>query len=133
MQGNLGVVYSPKSLDQCGTHFREAYVEADLESRQNQTINEWVLNTSLFLQSLNKLQFLPDIDLFAYRLNKQLPNYVAYRPDPESIAIDAFTMNWAKPKFYAFPPFSVIAAVLKEIQEDKATGVCVLPNWPTQA
>ena len=50
-----------------------------------------------------------------------------------SIAIDAFTINWAKLKFYAFPPFSVIAAVLKTILEDKATGVCVLPNWPTQA
>ncbi|XP_068734585.1 uncharacterized protein [Montipora capricornis] len=108
-------------------------LEADLESRKNQTITEWMLNTTLFSQSLETLQFAPDIDLFASRLNKQLPNYVAYRPDPESIAIDAFTINWAKLKFYAFPPFSVIAAVLKKIQEDKATGVCVLPNWPTQA
>ena len=32
-----------------------------------------------------------------------------------------------------FPPFSIIAAVLKKIKEDKATGVCVLPHWPTQA
>ena len=111
----------------------KANVEADLESRQNQTMTEWMLNTSLFSQSLKTLQFAPDIDLFASRLNKQLPNYVAYRPDPDSIAIDAFTMNWAKLKFYAFPPFSVIAAVLKKIQEDKATGICVLPNWPTQA
>ena len=91
-----------------------------------------MLNTTLFSQSLKTLQFAPDIDLFASRLNKQFPNYVAYRPDPESIAINAFTINWAKLKFYAFPPFSVIAAVLKKIQEDKVTGVCVLPNWPTQ-
>ena len=92
-----------------------------------------MLNTTLFSQSLKTLQFAPDIYQFASRLNKQLPNYVAYRPDPESIAIDAFTINWAKLKLYAFPSFSVIAAVLKKIQEDKATGVCVLPNWPTQA
>ena len=107
----------------------KANVEADLESRQKQTITEWILNTTLFSQSLKTLQFAPDNDLFASRLNKQLPDYVTYRPDPESIAIDAFTINWAKLKFYAFPPFSVIAAVLKKIQEDKATGVCVLPNW----
>lgn len=111
----------------------KANVKADLESRQNQTITESMLNTTLFSQSLKILQYAPDIDLFTSRLNKQLPNYVAYRPDPESIAIDAFTINWAKLKFYAFPPFSVIEAVLKKIQEDKATGVCVLANWPTPA
>ena len=93
----------------------KANVEFDLESRQNQTITEWMLNTTLFLQSLKTLQFAPDIDLFASRLNKQLPDYVVYRPNPESIAIDAFTINWEKLKFYAFPPFSVIAAVLKKI------------------
>ena len=49
------------------------------------------------------------------------------------IAIDAFTINWAKLKFYAFSLFSVITAVLKKILEDKATGVCMLPNWPMQA
>ena len=92
-----------------------------------------MLNTTLFPQSLKTLQFAPDIDLFTSRLNKQLSNYVAYRPDRASIATDAFTINWAKLKFYRFPPFSVIAAVLKKIQEDKATGVCALPNWPTQA
>ena len=111
----------------------KANIEADLESRQNQTETEWMLNPTLLLQSLQTLKFAPDTDLFASRLNKQFPNYVAYRPDPDSIAIDAFTINWATLKFYAFPPFSVIPAVLKKIQEDKAIGVCVLPNWPTQA
>ena len=99
-------------------------VEADLESRQNQTITEWMLNTTLFSQSLQTLQIAPDIDLFASRL-KELPNSVTYRLDPESIAIDAFTINWAKLKFHAFFPFSVIAAALKKIQEDKA-------GWLTQ-
>ena len=92
-----------------------------------------MLNPTLLSQSLKTLKFAPDIDLFASRLNKQFPSYVAYRPDPESIAIDAFSINWENLKFYAFPPFSVITAVLKKIQEDKAIGVCVLPNWPTQA
>ena len=134
MQGNLGLVYIAQNLWISAGHIAgKANVEADLESRQNQTIAEWMLNTILFSQSLKTLQFAPDIDLFASRLNKQLPNYVAYRPDPDSIAIYAFTINWANLKFYAFPPFIVIAAVLKKIQEDKALGVCVLPNWPTQA
>ena len=43
----------------------KANVEADLESRQNQTETEWMLNATLLSQSLKALQFAPDIDLFA--------------------------------------------------------------------
>ena len=53
--------------------------------------------------------------------------------DLESVTIDAFSLDWSTLKFCAFPPLSVIPAVLKKIRDDKATGVCVLPNWPTQA
>ena len=31
-----------------------------------------------------------------------------------------------------FPPFSQIIKVLKKIQQDQATIMCVLPRWPTQ-
>ena len=68
----------------------------------------------------------------ASRINCQFPQYVAYRPDPEGVAISAFSTSWTRLKFYAFPPFSVIASPLKKIQDDKAEGVCVLPSWPTQ-
>ena len=34
--------------------------------------------------------------------------------------------------FYAFPRFSVIPAVLRKIVAEKASGVCILPDWPTQ-
>ena len=42
-------------------------------------------------------------------------------------------INWAQYKFYAFPPFSLIPLVLNKIQEEQASGICVIPNWPTQA
>ena len=56
----------------------KANVEADLESRQDQTITEWMLNTTLLSQSLKILQFAPDIDLFASRLNKSFARDVCY-------------------------------------------------------
>ena len=34
--------------------------------------------------------------------------------------------------FYAFPPFSVIPAVLSKIQREEALGVVVLPDLPAQ-
>ena len=34
--------------------------------------------------------------------------------------------------FYAFPPFAIIGKVLHKIVLDVATGIIVVPNWPTQ-
>ena len=57
---------------------------------------------------------------------------MSYRPDPEAIAIDAFSLNWSNLNFYAFPPFSVIPTVLNKLMTDGAQGICVLPDWRTQ-
>jgi hypothetical protein len=35
-----------------------------------------------------------EADLFASRVNFQLAQYVAWRPDPGCIAVDAFTLTW---------------------------------------
>ena len=36
-------------------------------------------------------------------------------------------------RFYAFPHFCIINQVLKKISEEKATGIIVIPHWPTQS
>ena len=105
--------------------------QADLESHQNKKETEWMLNRDSLSHASTQLNFRPEIDLFASRLNSQFTHYVAYRPDPGAVAIDTFSLDSLP--FYAFPPFSVIPAVLKKIRDNKVTGVCVLPNWPTQA
>ena len=90
-----------------------------------------MLDSETLCCSLIKLKFEPDVDLFASRINKQFQNYVVYI-DPDSFAIDAFSLDWSFLKFYAFPSFSVISAVLSKIQDDQAEGICVVPNWQTQ-
>ena len=106
---------------------------ADSESRKVHRELEWMINSRLLTKSLEYLNFTPEIDLFASRINHQFPRYVSYRPDPGAIAIDAFTIDWSALKIFAFPPFSVIPRTLQKIKEDKATGICVLPDWPTRA
>ena len=108
-------------------------VTADVESRRKQNGSEWMINQKILQQCFESLSFGPDIDHFASRINYQLEKYVSFKPDPGAITIDAFSLDWANLKFYAFPPFSVIPMVLRKIQADKATGICVFPNWPTQA
>ena len=61
-----------------------------------------MINKEMLKDSLKKLNFKPDIDLFASRINKQYEKYVSYRPDPDAIAINAFSLDWANSKFYAF-------------------------------
>ena len=93
---------------------------------------EWMLSKECLTTALSCLNFKPDIDLFASRLNKQFGKYCSLRPDPNAFAIDAFTLCWSTEKFYCFPPFSCILRVLQKIQQDKATGILVAPMWPTQ-
>lgn len=107
-------------------------VIADKESRRLPIETEWELNDDHF--RLVKNRFGPfDIDLFATNINRKCVKFISWYKDPESWSVDAFTVSWTQFYFYAFPPFSLILRVLKKIMEDKAEGIVIVPNWPTQA
>ncbi len=107
-------------------------VIADEKSRVFQDHTEWMLNKTVFRQ-LCDIYGTPEIDLFATRLNTQLPVYISWKPDPGAIGVDAFTQNWASKFFYAFPPFCLIAKCLQKIEQDEAEGLIIVPKWPTQS
>ena len=93
---------------------------------------EWSLAPSVF-NELTATWGEPDIDMFASRLNYKLSQYVAWKPDPGAIAIDAFTLDWSRYKLiYCFPPFSLIGKVLQYIQESNTIAIPVIPYCPTQ-
>lgn len=105
-------------------------VLADKESREKHSDIEWKLNTQLF-EDVTAHWGTPSIDLFASRLNYQLKPFVSWRPDPEAMAIDAFSINW-KENFYAFPPFALINRVLQKVEQDQSQGIIIVPLWTTQ-
>ena len=107
-------------------------VAADRQSREINTNTEWMLNPTLLNKALDKLQACPDVDMFASRLDKQFPRYISFRPDPGAYLVDAFSAQWNKLNGYYFPPFSLIPRVLQKLEQDKATGIVVIPRWPTQ-
>ena len=106
--------------------------EADRELRLSRKETEWCLDRSIYSAVIQKLDVIPDIDLFASRLNHQLKPYIAYRPYPGALAVNAFHISWKEYTFYAFPPFCIIQRVLQKINIDQATGIIIVPNWPTQ-
>lgn len=106
-------------------------IEADALSRIHNIDTEWRLAEYAYSEILERFGQL-EIDLFASSLNKKCKRYCSWERDPYAFAIDAFTLNWAEWKFYAFPPFGIIAKVLQKIREDRAEGIVVVPLWTSQ-
>lgn len=106
-------------------------VAADKASRVFHDNTEWMLNREIF-GNITKELFIPQIDLFASRINNQLDKYVSWKPDPGAHAVDAFSLDWSTNLFYAFPPFSLLGRVVQKLEADQAEGIVIVPNWPSQ-
>ena len=102
-------------------------VEADKESRRNDTDTEWSLCPRAF--ELIRRRYGPfDIDLFATVLSAKCSVYLSWFPDPYAWAVDAFTVSWNNFFFYAFPPFILVTRVLRKIIDEEAEGILVVPE-----
>lgn len=105
---------------------------ADELSRKSSLDTEWSLTTITFKHIVSHFGN-PEIDLFASRENFKCERYVSWSKDAKAIAIDAFTVDWSRYFFFAFPPFSLILRCIQKLINDKAEGIFVVPNWPGQA
>lgn len=105
---------------------------ADTASRLVNDRHEWQLNVHIFRQ-LCDIFGTPVIDLFASRLNTQVPMFCSWRPDPGAAFFDAFSLNWAQFELaYIFPPFALITRCLQKLRADEARAWVVLPLWMSQ-
>jgi hypothetical protein len=68
---------------------------ADRRSREFGDQTEWQLSEQVFQKICTRFGT-PDVDLFASRLNAQLDTFVSWRPDPDAMAIDAFSLDWSR-------------------------------------
>ena len=101
---------------------------ADKKSRVFQDSLEWMLHPAVF-QALQKEVGCFSIDLFATRVNHQVPAFVSWRPEPGAVATDAFNVKWDFQLAYLFPPFCMIKRCLRKIQQDQAHCVLITPVW----
>ena len=113
------------------THIPGIDNDADFSSRNFNENVEWMLNHDIFLK-ITDIWGIPELDMFASRLNKQLERYVSWRPDPEALSVNAFSRSWTDIYMYAFPPFSLVTRVMQKIRRDEAECILVIPIWPTQ-
>ena len=89
-----------------------------LHSRRGISKSERIerLETITLVFSSNKSALGPSrIDFFASRLTHQLPRYVSWKSDPGSESVNAFSLDWAQSKGYAFPPFALTGGSLSQV------------------
>ena len=58
--------------------------------------------------------------------------YISPVPDPAAWAVDALSVSWEGLLAYAFPPFPILAKVLRKARIERATLIFVAPKWPAQ-
>ena len=107
---------------------KDNYLAND-HSRFRTDSSDWRLNVFAKLQEI----WPANVDLFASSWNRQLENFVSWKHQPESMAIDAFSLNWGQLTGYLFPPFCLKACCLSKIRSDEVEVTLVTPLWPTQA
>ena len=106
---------------------------ADFLSRNFSDSTEWMLKKDIF-DRICKHIFMPDIDLFASRLNKQLEKFVSWYPEPGCFMTDAFSFSWHDYNPYIFPPFSLIGRVVNKVIDDKVDrAILIIPFWRSQS
>jgi hypothetical protein len=103
---------------------------ADRQSRMRNESSDWKLQKSTF--QLIRALWEPKTDLFPSSWNRQLDRFVSWKPQPEAMAVDAFSLSWTNLEGYAFPPFNMIAKCLTKIMKERADLILVAPVWQAQ-
>ena len=109
------------------SHIQGCYnVVADQLSRQVELPSEWALAPKDFKKILTQNPSL-QVDLFATKLNNQLPIYVSPCPDENAAAIDALSTPWDRwNHLYIFPPTILISKVLAKLTEVSVESVALV-------
>lgn len=106
---------------------------ADYFSRHFSDTTEWMLKREIFSRLCRQF-FVPDMDLFASRLNNQVDTFVSWFMEPGAFHCDAFTLSWQDYNPYIFPPFNLVGKVLNKIVQDRVDkAILIFPYWKSQS
>ena len=121
---SLSVVIFPQFI--MGKH----NVLADALPRPNQILgSEWTLKQEVFRDLCRRWSV--SIDLFATSQNHRCSIYFSPYHNHNALVTDALLQNWNGWQAYAFPPWSLIPAVLKKLRSSSGVLLAIIaPYWP---
>lgn len=104
---------------------------ADSLSRQQRDRSDFKLNPKIF-RAINEIfSTEPQVDWFATARTAQVPKYCSWQPDPASSWVDALQQDFSNHGTgYAFPPFSLLPRVMRQVEEQRAEMVMIVPLMP---
>lgn len=103
-------------------------VEVDWLSRRRIDKGEWSSHPHIF-DIITRVMGRLEIDHFASPNNTQVPVFLSRTPTPQALGVNALCYPWPQVLLYAFPPFSLIQAVLQRIKRFRVRVILVAPNW----
>ena len=102
-------------------------VLADSLSRKGQIMHtEWTIHKGT-LSQIFQFWEVPHLDLFATRLNNQLPVFISPFQDPRAWAVDAMSFSWEGMIAYAFPPVPLLMKILLKMEKETCLVILIAP------
>jgi hypothetical protein len=117
---------------------KRVHVTADHIPGKQNTRADWLsrhpdpknyrLNPAVYRQVCQHFNYIPEMDMFASKANKQCKKYCSWRADISSQG-NAFHMTWTNTKGWMNPPWDIIQQCLQKVKTDKANMLVCLPVW----
>lgn len=128
-----GKIKTAKSIEKVGLELTSQSPKAPLRNPNSRIKKntEWKLSSRAYEKIVSKFM-IPHFDLSTSRINAKCQAYCSWYRDPDALAVAAFTINWKIDYFYAFPPFALVLRFLQKVIADRAYGIAIVPNWPSQ-
>jgi len=117
----------------CRSYKRRAECLSRLSVQSLPVPVEWPLDSQSFHWVIS-LGSAPQVDLMATSLNHHLPMYVFLFLDPQSVPVDAISLDWDRwDSVYLFLPVKALPLVMSHLQHFKGRVTLIAPWWPTQS
>ena len=88
-----------------------------------------MLDPSMFREACRRLNFKPDIDLFASQKHHQVSRYCSLYPDSNAFCTHVFTLDWSQFRSYINPPWPMIPRILRYLVKCQARALVLIPYW----
>jgi hypothetical protein len=72
------------------------------------------------------------VAFFSSELNRHLPRFVSWFPQPQAWKVDAFSFSWKNLAGFCFPPFNLIQFILSKLMREEADADLVTLFLPSQ-
>ena len=92
--------------------------------------DDWAINATVFRQ-IDALWGPHTVDRLASYYNAQLPRFNTRFWNPNTEAVDTFTVNWSGEVNWCCPPVYLVPRVIRHAKNCKAVGTLVVPLWPS--